>query len=240
MKRRMIADSLIYQYQRCAESKLKQSYDGRCITMFHQIEDDVGKWYDSRYAISFSSFTIFIEKLQEAGYEIVSPYNMLNSNGKKRVVLSFDDVFDGVYYFVYPFLKQRNIPFVIFPAVCKLHERGFVNERMLIEMANEYSGCYVGAHSISHCNLRYSSKEKSKKEIVESGEIIGKIIGKAIDIFAYPYGSLDAVGKRERKIAGQKYHIAFGTLQGGMTDKSDLAYLPRININEENFAYKII
>ena len=58
MKRRMIADSLIYQYQRCAESKLKQSYDGRCITMFHQIEDDVGKWYDSRYAISFSSFTM--------------------------------------------------------------------------------------------------------------------------------------------------------------------------------------
>lgn len=235
MKKRVILDNFIYQYQRILEWKLRGKFDGRFVAMFHQVNDNSDEWYDNRYAISFSGFQTFVDNLQADGYEIVSPYDILDNDGKKKVVLSFDDAFDGVYHFVYPYLKQRNIPFVVFPAISKLQEKGYVDEKMLLEMTSQYQGCYVGAHSISHCNLRHLSEAESRKEIVESGEILEKLLERTIDIFAYPYGSLDAVGKRERKTAKHKYQISFGTVQGGVTDKVDWGYVPRVNVNEENY-----
>lgn len=231
----MITENLIYQYQKVQELKMSRLFDGRFAAMFHQVEEDTGKWYDGRYAITVSGFQRFICKLQTAGYEIVSPYDLLKPDRRKKVLLTFDDVFEGVYYEVYPLLKKQGLPFIVFPAVNMMRTVGYVNEKMLMNMINEYEGCYVGAHSMSHCNLRQISMEQCRREIVGSGEKLEELIGKKVDIFAYPYGSLDAVGKRERKIAGEKYRIAFGTLRAGVTVKTDSAYVPRINVNEENY-----
>lgn len=239
MKIRMVTESIIYKYQQLIEKKLKKGFDGRFVAMFHQVDDDEGKWYDNQYAISFLGFQKFVDGLDKAGYEIVSPYDILGDNGKKKAVLSFDDAFDGVYYHVYPFLKARNIPFVIFPTISKLQEAGYVNEKMLKEMTDEYAGCYVGAHGILHCNLLRSSEEVCREEIVESGNMLAEILEKKIDIFAYPYGAFNAVGKREHKIAAQRYKIAFGTLQAGVTADVNPFYIPRMNINEANYVNRI-
>lgn len=230
-----IINIFLYQYQRALEWKLKRSFDGSFVAMFHQVEENHNKWYDKRYAISFSHFQRFVYNLQDGGYEFISPYDIYNGKIKKRILLSFDDVFDGVFYVVYPFLKEKNIPFVIFPAIDKLQEEGYLNSEMLLKMINEYPGCYIGAHSISHNNLRYLSKAESKREIIESGEILENIAGKNVDLFAYPFGSADAVGRRERNIAKSKYKFAFGTVQGGVASNTDRGYIPRININDANY-----
>ncbi len=230
----ILMDHVVYYYQRLAEHQLRMQYDGRFVAMFHQVDDDADKWYDNQYSISFLGFQQFVDQLQKDGYEIVSPWEILKKEEKKKVVLSFDDVFAGVYFYVFPFLRQRNIPFVIFPAIDKLQENGFLNKEMLLEMA-EYQNCYIGAHGISHGNLRQMSKEMCRKEIVESGNQLERIIKKPVELFAYPYGSLNAVGRRERLIAGQRYRTAFGTLQAGVTVRADHIYVPRINVNEKNY-----
>lgn len=230
----MFKENLYYQYQRFQEFKMKRFFDGRLAVMFHQVEENTEKWYDERYAISFSGFRRFIERLYRAGYEIVSPYELLKADSRKKVVLTFDDVFEGVYYEVYPYLKEKKIPFVVFPAVNMLSKDGYLDEKMLKKMLNEYGGCYIGAHGVSHCNLRRLTGNQSREEIWGSGEILERMFGQPIEIFAYPYGSPDAVGRRERKTAGEKYRIAFGTLQTGLTPQTDFAYIPRINVNEKN------
>lgn len=235
-----LIEHLRYLYQRQLERKIQKRFDGRFVAMFHQVDDNVDKWYDSQFSISFTGFEKFVDGLQAGGYEIVSPYDIVNKDGRKKAVLSFDDAFEGVYYCVYPFLKERNLPFAVFPAVCKLQEKGYVTREMLEEMTADYEGCYVGGHGISHCNLRHISRRKCQKEIVESGEILETIIGKKVELFAYPYGDLNAVGRRECSVAGQSYKIAYGTLQTGVTDKTKVNYVPRININEENYDSKII
>lgn len=226
---------LIYQYQRFIEYGMKKDFDGRFVAMFHQIEDNTEKWYDSQYAITFFGFQLFVNSVQKMGYEIVSPYDILVNDGKKKVALTFDDAFEGVYYFAYPFLKQHALPFTVFPAINKLKTKGFMDEKMLLKMVNDYPACYVGAHSLSHCNLRQLSNEKCRKEIIESGEKLEEVINMSVKIFAYPFGSLDAVGKREQSIASEKYRIAYGTLQGGVTKNVNSFYIPRININEKNY-----
>lgn len=235
----VVIEHFIYKYQQLMELQLKKQFDGRFIAMFHQVDDNPDKWYDNRYSISFSGFQMFINKLQMDGYELVSPYDILKNDGKKKAVLSFDDVFAGVYYYVYPFLKQKKFPFVIFPAINKLYEEGYVNKKMLVEMAG-YEGCYIGAHGLSHCNLMQASRITCQKEILESGEELEKIIGKPVELFAYPYGSLNAVGRRERLFAEKRYKIAFGTLQAGVTTRADNTYVPRINVNETNYMDKFI
>lgn len=227
---------LRFWQQKLIEKKMKRYATESFVAMFHQVDDDVSKWYDTRYAISFEHFKEYIDNLLQKGYEIVSPYDVVRNDDRKKVLLTFDDAFEGVYYHVFPFLKERNIPFTVFITINKLKEDGYVNLEMLKEMVDNYSGCYVGAHSITHSNLRKLSLKQCEMEIIGSGRELEKFLDKEVDIFAYPYGSLDTVGRRERNIAREKYIVAFGTLQSSILDlgKNNLMYVPRININDED------
>ena len=225
---------ILYQYQKKEQKKQRKLFDGRFVAMFHQITNDMKQCYDEQYAISTKTFIDYIEDIQKRGYTIVSPYDILKQDGTKKVVLTFDDVFDGVYYFAYPYLKQHNIPFVIFPTIDNLSKAGYVSEKMLLEMVNNYTNCFVGAHGLTHCNLRMSNREKSEREIIEAGKQLEKILKRKIQLFAYPFGDLYAVGKREQEIVKRQYIYAFGTLQTGVTNATNPYYIPRMNINEDN------
>ena len=79
-----IIEHLRYLYQRQMECELKNQFDGRFVAMFHQVDDNSAEWYDNQYAISFEGFVKFVNKLQKAGYEIVSPYDIVKKDGKKK------------------------------------------------------------------------------------------------------------------------------------------------------------
>ena len=113
-----IIKDIRYIYQRNIEKINQKQNDGRFVAMFHQIENDANGWYDNQYSISVDSFIEFIEDIQKMGYIIVSPYDIMVNDGKKKVVLTFDDSFEGVYKYVYPLLKEKKIPFVVFISVC--------------------------------------------------------------------------------------------------------------------------
>ena len=81
--------------------------------------------------------------------------------------------------------------------------------------------------------MRNISRKECKKEIIQSKGILEEIIGNKVELFAYPYGDLNAVGRRERSIAGENFKMSFGTLQTGVTDRSKSNYIPRININDK-------
>ena len=217
------------------ERKLDAACDGRTVLMFHKIyavgDDDSCDGY-SEYSISKDKFLSMLDDAKRRGYLFVSPSELFKNDGKKKVLLTFDDVFDGVYNYLYPELKRRNIPFCIFPAIDLIDKEGYLSEKMIREMLED-SECVLGSHSISHCILR--SLSDSEEEISESKTILQKKFSCTVDCIAYPYGSLVEVGSREKEYAKKNYKYGFSTLQTGLSDKVDRYFIPRINVNQINY-----
>lgn len=60
-----------------------------------------------------------------------------------------------------------------------------ISKEDLIQISSNHE---VGAHTMNHPTLTAISKEKSKKEIIESKKILEKCIDKEVTSFAYPKG----------------------------------------------------
>lgn len=225
---------LLGTYQRIIEKKNWQFYDNRAVFMFHDVPQKIEDGYNIEYSISATSFEQCIERVIQTGYSIVSPDEIIVEDGQKKVLLTFDDVFLSVYENVFPILKERNLPFAIFPATELVGKQGYINIAMLQEMIN-YSECYLGGHSITHGVLRDMPKEQSRKEIIAPKCWMKENLEMEISMMAYPYGALEAVGKREIEIAANEYKYAFSTLQTCVTTKSNLYFIPRVNVNENNY-----
>ena len=61
----------------------------------------------------------------------------------------------------------------------------------------------IGAHTISHSNLKNLEEETAKKEIIDSKNKIEAFTGVKVEHFAFPFGSVDEAGEREFELAGQ-------------------------------------
>ncbi len=145
-------------------------------------------------------------------------------------VITFDDVPQDFYENAYPILKQYNIPFSLFITTGFIDKEGYLNKQQIIELSKDPL-CTIGGHTMSHPQLRFS--KNLRQELCDSKQQLEELIGKEVDIFAYPYGRPSTVSRRvirEAKRAG--YKMAFGTVQSILTNRlSDFFYLPRIVIN---------
>lgn len=225
---------LLEIYQRIVEKKNWRFYDNRMVFMFHDVPQRIEEGYNIKYSISAASFEHCIEMVLRTGYSIVSPDEIIVADGRKKILLTFDDVFLSVYENAFSILKERNLPFAIFPATELVGKQGYINIAMLQEMI-DYSDCYLGGHSVTHGILRNMSKEQSEREIIVPKRWMKENLEMEISMMAYPYGAVGAVGKREIKIAANEYKYAFSTLQTCFTSKSNLYFIPRINVNENNY-----
>ncbi len=138
-----------------------------------------------------------------------------------KVLVTFDDGYEGLFYHVLPLIgKFRFSPLVFVPA-------GFIGKKnywdfspfghlkhltrdMLIDMAK--NGFVIGAHSISHTDLRRCEKKVLHAEICDSKKLLEDIIGKEVYAFAYPFGLYDRRVMEVVKSCGYKY--AFATSNG--------------------------
>lgn len=220
--------------QKMLEKKEFRKYDGRLVLMFHEVSNKREHWYDPAYSISADGFHELIAMLRQSGCLFVSPYEILNSDNQKKVCLTFDDTFQGVYDNVYPFLREENIPFTIFPAISLIGKENYISEEMIRDMM-QYGGFYMGAHSVSHCVLRNVSEAQSAEELKQSKTLLETLFDTSVDILAYPYGSLREIGKRELRVAEKNYQFAFSTLQTCVTKDTNPYCIPRMNVNEENY-----
>jgi len=92
----------------------------------------------------------------------------------------------------------------------------------------------IGAHTVSHVVLSKVSESEVREELMQSRRILERELERDIRHLAYPFGSKNAVGEREFRIAAEVgYWTAvttrLGVLKAG--DGSHLKELPRINID---------
>ena len=92
----------------------------------------------------------------------------------------------------------------------------------------------IGAHSVSHRNLRRLSAEEATEEMVRSAGRIEDVVGYRPVSFAYPYGFHSAVSAREIDLAREcGFKIAVTTRPGILKtdERSKLTSLPRVSLN---------
>lgn len=199
--------------------------------MYHHVTDEYVDTNDS-CRCTVSEFKNAILQTKEDGRCFVSVDKMLDIIKTKSremfAVLTFDDVPNNFYTNAYPFLKQENIPFILFITTDFINKVGFLTKEQLLELDKDPL-CTIGAHTISHPMLR--NVTNSMYELCESKSILEKLLGHSVDYMAYPFGRQSSVSRRVM-VEAEKigYKCAFGTIQSLISDKStkNLFYIPRI------------
>lgn len=203
------------------------------VLMFHQIVDDMRDSYNPEFTISTEKFVKLIHQLEKES-TFISIDDVLDQTVERGVFLTFDDAFEGVYTKAFPILKEKNIDFAVFQTIGKLNKKMWLTAEQLKEL-DEYKGCTIGAHTISHPHLRHLSAKESRTEVLDGGIQLTKILGHKIISMAYPYGACSDIGIREKRYSKHGYSFAFSTLQCCVPKKVDRYFIPRVNVCEENF-----
>jgi len=199
--------------------------------MYHHVTDVHVDTNDS-CRCTVSEFKNAILQTKAEGRSFVSVEKMLDiiktKSREKFAVLTFDDVPNNFYTNAYPFLKEENIPFILFITIDFINKVGFLTKEQLLELDRD-SLCTIGAHTVSHPMLR--NMTNSMYELIESKNKLEKLLGHSVDYMAYPFGRQSSVSRRvmsEAKKSG--YRCAFGTIQSLLSDEStkNLFYIPRM------------
>lgn len=103
-----------------------------------------------------------------------------------------------------------------------------------IRAASEHRLVTIGAHGISHYNLKRLDDAAAFREISEAGCMVENAIGKRPRHMAYPYGYASAVGAREVEMARDAGYASAVTTRHGVLQArhaSHMHALPRISLN---------
>ena len=201
------------------------------VLMLHWVGDEVQDEETEPFRISTEQCRKFLQWLK-------SKKTIRLENWEKEhdfFALTIDDVPENFYHNAYPLLEEAGIPFTLFVNVSLLDKEEFITRKQLVEMSQSEL-CTIASHGVSHGEFALLNKEQALQDLQDSKCELEQIIGKPVEMFAYPYGSYYACGYANKHLAGNVYKYAFGTVACPITKPSFLKkyYLPRINVDKNN------
>lgn len=199
------------------------------VLMLHHV-DDGNITPVSDCIIQYDQFIRLLK--QDRKFMQMSDYLTFKAQNNGKYLLTFDDGLEDVFRVVYPVLKAREIPFTIFVPVDLLDTPGYISIEQLKEMAKDPL-VTIGSHGVSHRVMTTLSVGEQELELVESKKTLQRIIGKSVDVYAYPHGQFNSdTIKILKKL--NLYKAAFG-VTGHPTNcftESNRFDLPRFNIKD--------
>ena len=199
------------------------------VLMLHHV-DDGNITPVSDCIIQYDQFIRLLK--QDRKFMQMSDYLTFKAQNNGKYLLTFDDGLEDVFRVVYPVLKAREIPFTIFVPVDLLDTPGYISIEQLKEMAKDPL-VTIGSHGVSHRVMTTLSVGEQELELVESQKTLQRIIGKSVDVYAYPHGQFNSdTIKLLKKL--NLYKAAFG-VTGHPTNcftESNRFDLPRFNIKD--------
>lgn len=228
---------------------LKRKYDIPVI-MYHRVVNDESEGGVHGTYITAKKFDEHMKYLKEKNYEPITFKELLKlnyrnrfNNGKKYIILTFDDGYEDNYKIAFPILKKYQFNCIIYLVshlnynkwdveVPENPEKEFplMTWDMIKEM-QEY-GIEFGGHTMTHQKLAHIPFEQAKEEITKSTEFLEGKLGEKLVCFAYPYGDLNEEVKEFVKETG--YSFAVATDSGDLSFSEDLFQIRRIGIFPTN------
>tara|TARA_Y100000589_G_C27118107_1_gene615195 strand:- start:717 stop:1448 length:732 start_codon:yes stop_codon:yes gene_type:complete len=178
--------------------------------IFHSFENNINSdpFYDLRL-IEFKKILEFL-KSQKDG---------------RRIIITFDDGYKSIIPAV-EFSLKNKFKTIIFVVTDYLDKEGFLTKKDLNYLSSK--GCQVGSHTKSHANLNKLKMNLLEDELLESKQILEKIINKKVTSLSFPYGQKN---KLSIKKAFQYYDLIY--ISRPLIFKND-SIIGRISINKSN------
>lgn len=135
--------------------------------------------------------------------------------GLPRVVVTFDDAFAGLLKNALPVMGELNIPVTIFAVTENLgmkpnwamtkghpdrHERTMTESEL--KFIDQDSLCRVESHTSTHASLTEINLQQVREELNHSKQVLGRILGRDVTMFAFPYGEYGSEVIRDAQMAG--------------------------------------
>lgn len=163
----------------------------------------------------------------------------------KCVLLSFDDADETTYKIAYPYLKEKNIPFVVNVIAGQVGNKDFNNLELatwdeLREMRDSglvsFGSHTYDMHYLVDNKAVFLQPEESEnflEDIKQSKSVLESELGVEIKSITYPFGITSDLVTEKAKEAGFKE--AFILAPHPVTLENDSYYLDRYLITESNF-----
>lgn len=200
-------------------------------TLEHPEQDPMGVGL----SVSPEMFRQQLSYLRDQGYKVIRLEALdrvlkgTETLDPKPVALTFDDGYEDFYTQALPILKEFNFPVTLFTVAGFLDNPSgrYLSTNQLKEIT-QTGLVTIGVHSYTHPDLT-KPRVNLNKEIVEAKSKLEEIVGKKLDLFAYPYGAYNSKIREEAKNAG--FTLSFSTEGGFVQTEANRYHLHRNHVS---------
>ncbi len=173
-----------------------------------------------------------MEIIQSSSYTFSNPEkfkeNFETPKTNKKILITIDDAFQSFYLEAWPYLKENEIPFILFVSTEPVGKKGYMTWDQIKEVeAEKFTS--IGHHSHSHGYLIDVDNNLFISDIEKANKIFLKNLGYIPNLFSYPFGEYS---KFMRDYISENFDFAFGQHSGVIDLNKDKFELPRFPINE--------
>ena len=213
------------------EKNIKYYSDDKGILslMYHRFDENK---YPSTN-IQMDVFKKQIKIIKDLKYNFYNPKNLEKEfhipKIEKKILITIDDAFSSFYEIAWPYLKEKQIPFILFVSTESVGRNGYMTWEQIKEIEKENTA-YIGNHSHTHKYLIDFKNEDFINDINVSSLIFKERLGYNPIFFSYPFGEYSTLIK---EYISKNFMFSFGQHSGVIDVNKDRFELPRFPINEK-------
>jgi peptidoglycan/xylan/chitin deacetylase (PgdA/CDA1 family) len=133
-------------------------------------------------------------------------------SGKSYAAITFDDAFRCIFENALPVLQKRGIPSTVFVPVGSLGGKPtwIASSCETVISAQELASMghnpllAIGSHSMSHPHFPQLTESQARREFQQSKAELEQLLGRAVELFSFPYGAYGDESIRLAKETGYK------------------------------------
>ena len=214
-------------------------HEGAVVLMYHSIGNN-----REFFTVSEEEFGRQMKYLRDHEFNVVSLIELvgiLKNNlpiPEKTIAITFDDGYEDNLLVAQPILSEYNFPATIFVSTANMGETilGRRETELKIVSAEEIkevdrSGLIdFESHSNYHVKLPSLSDDEISEQLSSSKKILEEILGRAVDMVAYPSGKTN---KKVIETAKKYYSVGVGVQKGRVIHGDNIMEIRRNSVDRE-------